>query len=263
MRKGYIHYPLAESHSATLNYMDSIDWDKICDNIHKNGVTYFDVSNAIDIFPHLERDKNYSLICYVSSEYHGLWGRVAAVRNCCDRRPRIIQNGHFFGTLFDFPRYAFDPMEAVFNDGTPEGYLEALILSELLSAIPYSRHERDNRDAFISTPPIDLNTHWDLYENLPTWTPLFLEDDEKVVLFVCKRHFENGFGSSNGLDTIYIYKFQFYQTLAQLHKFDIELFNKPAPLELRAWIHADSRYDATCRCCAFRDVRVLVAQEKR
>lgn len=263
MRKACIHYPLAERHSDTLDYMDSIDWNKICDNVYKNGVTYFDISNAIDMFPHLELDNNYSLICYISSEYHGLWGRVAAVRNCCDSRPRIIQKDLFLGTLFDFPRYAFNPMEAVFNDGTPEGYLEALILSGFLSAIPYSRHEQEYRDPFINAPPIDLNTHWDLYERLPTWTPLFIEDDEKAVIFACRRHLENGFGSSDGLDTIRIYKYTFYQTLARLHKFDIKLFSEPAPLELRTWIHADSRYDPTHRCCAFRDVGVLVAQKKR
>lgn len=262
MKKVCINYPLAERHSAALDYINGIDWDQICGSIYKNAVTYFDISKAIDIFPHLELDNNYSLFCYVASEYHGLWGRVAAIRNCCDIRPRIIGKGGFFGPVFDFPRYAFDPMEAVFNDGTPEGYLEALLLAGLLSSIPYARHEQEHRDLFINAPPIDLNTHWDLYERLPTWTPLFMEDDEKAVIFACKHHFENGIGSSNGLDSIHIHKFTFYQTLARLHKFDIKLFHEPRPLELRAWIHADSRYNPTHRCCAFKDVSILVAQEK-
>lgn len=262
MKKEKIHYPLAERHAATLKYMNGLDWSGIRSHIEKGVVAFFDISNAMNIFPHLTLDSNYSLICYVSSEYHGLWGKVAAVRNCCDVRPRIICKDGLFGPVFDFPRYSFDPMEAVFNDGTPEGYLEALILAGLLASIPFTHHEQDFRDQLIDTPPPDLQSKWDIYENLPTWTPLFIEDDEKAVVFICRRHFENGIGASSGIDSISIHKCTFYPTLARLHKFDTKLFREPMPLELRAWIRTDSRYSSTRRCCAFKDVSVLVAREK-
>ena len=62
MKKVCINYPLAERHSAALDYINGIDWDQICGSIYKNAVTYFDISKAIDIFPHLELDNNYSVL---------------------------------------------------------------------------------------------------------------------------------------------------------------------------------------------------------
>ena len=262
MKKARIHYPLAERHADTLKYMNNLDWDRIRKCIHKDIVAHFDISNAVDIFPHLKLDSNYSLFCYVSNEYHGLWGRVAAVRNCCDVRPRIIREDGLFGPQFDFPRYSFEPMEAIYNDGTPEGYLEALVLAGLLSSVPFTHHKQDHRDQFIDTSPPDFHLNWNIYEKIPTWTPLLIEDDEKVVVFICRRHFENGIGASNGLDSISIHKCTFYPTLARLHKFDTKLFHEPVPRELRAWIRTDSRYSPTHRCSACKDVGVLIAQEK-
>lgn len=75
-------YPLEEHYAICRRFLcDGMDWSSISENIRKNGVITFDISNVLSCFPHLELDENYKLICYLTREYHGIWGRIAAVKD--------------------------------------------------------------------------------------------------------------------------------------------------------------------------------------
>ena len=79
------YYPFEERYLLCEQFIQScIDWDGRFKEINLSGVSYFDVSDVISLFPHLELDENYKLICYLSREYHGVWGRIAAIKNESD-----------------------------------------------------------------------------------------------------------------------------------------------------------------------------------
>ena len=73
-------YPIHSSDEACSRYMAAIDWRLVSQEIETNGVSCFDVSDTLPLFPHLTLDDDYILFCYVTREYHGLWGRVAALQ---------------------------------------------------------------------------------------------------------------------------------------------------------------------------------------
>ena len=136
-------YPLKEHYSACKKYLQQLDWNTKSKEIESKGVIHFDVSDVISLFPHLELDENYELICYLSSEYHGIWGNIAAIELGADKTPIIYSKNHFLsqfsmGTHFELPKSAVQPLEAIYNDGTPEGYFEAVLCSLFLEAIPYT-----------------------------------------------------------------------------------------------------------------------------
>lgn len=72
-------YPFNKCYNACSRYKSSIAWATINEEIKRNKSAFFEVSNCLDIFEHLQLDENYVLICYVSSAYHGMWGLVAAI----------------------------------------------------------------------------------------------------------------------------------------------------------------------------------------
>ena len=81
-------YPLDEHYEVCRKYMSRLDWDEISENIAKKGTIGVDVSDVISLFLHLELDPDYRLICYMTSEYHGVFGRVAAIKKSDDWQPK-------------------------------------------------------------------------------------------------------------------------------------------------------------------------------
>ena len=74
-------YPLESHYKICRQYIrQSIDWTEVSNIIREKGTICIDVSNTISLFPHLELDADYCLVCYMTSEYHGIWGRVAAIK---------------------------------------------------------------------------------------------------------------------------------------------------------------------------------------
>ena len=59
-------YPLDVCNSACRQYMNHVDWDWAYQEAHTNHVAYFDVSDAMSIFSHLELDEEYALFCFLS-----------------------------------------------------------------------------------------------------------------------------------------------------------------------------------------------------
>ena len=118
------YYPLEEHYIMCERYLKSrIDWSEISAEIKRNGVSYFNVSDILMLFPHLELDEDYDLICYLGNEYHGIWGRIAAIQDDENIEPVFDAEtkaaSHFFmGKEFKLPERAVPPMEAIYHDVT-------------------------------------------------------------------------------------------------------------------------------------------------
>lgn len=258
-------YPLRNHYDFCRNYLFSqIDWDSKSAEIAENGVIWFDITGVIGLFPHLELDENYDLICYLSSEYHGLWGRVAALHRGALRTPVIDSELEwlsrlFHGKQFKLPEAAVFPMEAIYNDATPEGYFEALLCERFLSALPYARYEQELWDVIMTQPPSSLDDRWDSYVSIQDWRPRAIGDERRVnTLLVFQRKIENGIGGSSGRDRIYLTQYSFQSRLGPYHS--LSAVNRRA--EYRAQIDDDTRYSQTRRCCVSAASSILIAEEK-
>lgn len=251
-------YPLEAVNEACFHYMHhSINWDKAFDETNRRGVSYFHVSDAIRLFPHLKLDKQYALYCYVAREYHGLWGQVAAVRTDASPEPVNIRTDFLLGPSFDLPEAGVPPMEAIYNDGSPFGFFEALLAAELLSAIPYTRFEQEHWDNCVLCPPPHYETEWERYIELPDWRPRFLPDRSMPSIYLCWRNFQSGWGSSDGCDSIYLARHTFQSRLAEYHAF----YQKDRPTLFRSRLDDDSRYGKENRCCVAVASQILLARQ--
>lgn len=255
-------YPIALRTDACWAYMhNAIEWALIAENVREQHVTSFDVSDCISIFPRLSLDQSYSLICFVSREYHGIWGRVAAVKKDAAREPIIIKAKGLFGPEFKLPDTATPPMEAVYNDGTPEGYFDALIFEQLLHTIPYVKYERKPWNNYQFGPPDDFNRLWDKYVEITDWVPRVIEHGEKRCTILAYRLvFENGLGSSDGRSKLYLTEHSFQDGLKFYH-WGQERNGKQDTM-YPARIDDDSRYTLEKRCCVSTATSILVARQK-
>ena len=255
-------YPLKQRTDECWNYMrNQINWTQISEKIRQKHVTYFDVSDCISIFPHLTLDPDYDLLCYASREYHGIFGRIAAVRKGADQAPVIKSVIGLFGPHFELPEAAVPPLEAIYNDGTPEGYFDALLCDQLFHAIPYARFERQHLDYFQFAPPEDFMTEWDSYIEITNWSPRIISFSKgDCTLLTYRMEFESGIGSSNGRSRIYLTEYHFKSGLKFYHGLQEMTGRRDKTYPAR--IDDDSRYAENRRCCVTSSQAVLVAQVK-
>ena len=257
------HYPLENHYDICWHYLHQrIDWSTKAAEIHERGVTWFDVSDGMNLFPHLELDKNYALVCYLSSEYHGIWGRVAAVPQGASPIPTVDTETLWAkltqGTHFELPGEAAPPMEAIYHDGTTEGYFEALLCSLFLSALPYVRYEQERWDIIMTKPPADLDSAWDSYMEIPDWRPRMIANTLCAnTLLVFRRKIENGFGASSGKDRIYLSEYNFQNRLNWYHTLE-----RRERTMYHGRINDDTRYTEKRRCCVSTASSILIACEK-
>lgn len=252
-------YPIKSIDNACGHYGNSFDWNGISEAVKQNGAFYFNVSDALKLFPCLELDERYALYCYVSNQYHGMWGRVAAVKkdispNPINIRPDFLMSGH----SFELPDAALPPMEVIYSDGSPYGYFEALLAMNLLFALPYTCFEQPHQKSCAFCPPAHFESGWERYIDLPDWRPRLVQDERNSILYLCWRHFENGIGSSDGRDRIYLAQHSFFPKLAAYHAFT----PKDRHSMYKAQLDEDSRYGETRRCCVTSVQQILLAREK-
>ena len=253
------YYPLEECYILCEQYLKScFDWDDITEEIKQNGVTCSTVSDVVQLFPHLELDENYELICYLAQEYHGIWGRIAAIKKGENFKPVFDSETErasilFMGKDFKLPDSATPPMEALYHDGTDEGFLEAVLCSLLLEAIPYLHFENRNLKIIMDSVPPEFNERWNIIVNIEDWMPRYINDS--IIALV--RKIEDGCGSSDGKDRIYLTQFNFQRNLGFYHAF----IAKDHHSMYRNQINDDKRYNKNRRCCVFTKSSVLVAEE--
>ena len=257
-------YPLEACNSACRRYMNDIDWKRVSQEARANHVAHFDVSDAMSIFSHLELDEEYALYCYISHEYHGLWGRVAAVKKSEPLEPQKIdpkgEFGGLFGPSFELPDSAAPPMEAIYHDGTPHGYFEALLAKEFFSALPYVRFEQIHWDHCIVQHPERFFDGWNIYEQIPDWRPhMITTQHDNVIISMCWRHFENGFGASDGCDRIRLSQHHFHDELKWHHFAESQTKRHTM---YKAQIDDDKRYGKGRHCCVASENSITIAVQK-
>lgn len=253
--RNLMNYPLQENYNACKDYLKNIDWNLISEEIKKDGIAKYDVSDAISLFCHLSLDENYRLICYIQDTYHGFLGKTAAIKNGDSIEPLNVSVsllGHF-----DLPSTAVFPMEAIYSDGSDEGYLEAVLCELLLKAIPYEKFERPQRDIIITDPPGNINVAWNVYLDITDWNPRIYGN----IIIAFKRIIENGSGSSDGRDRIYLVQYVFYNN-SSAYRFSRIMNNSPISKIYNGEIEDDKRYNEKRRCCVFSESHILVANEK-
>ena len=216
-----------------------------------------DVSDSIKIFSHLELDEDYALYCYISHEYHGLWGRVAAIKKTESTEPIIKADDPLrmmIGPTFELPDSSVHPMEAIYHDGTPYGYFEALLAAEFYGALPYVRFEQDNWDRCIMDQPDRFYAEWIIHEHLPDWRPQLIKNrfgDVKIMM--CWLHPENGIGSSNGCDVIRRSHHEFYPNAGwNSHRKDV----------YKSHVDREKQRDDQHRCCLASQHSITIAIQK-
>lgn len=252
-------YPLDEHYEVCRKYMSRLDWNEISENIAKKGTIGVDVSDVISLFLHLELDPDYRLICYMTSEYHGVFGRVAAIKKSDDWQPKCDIGIDFkprnFGNQLALPECALPPMEAIFNDGSGEGYFEAVLLSLFLQALPYTRFAQDHWPIIMKTTPDNYEENWDHMVALLRWSPMCANS----TITALSRKVENGIGASDGKDRIYLIQFNFCRSVNDYLLRTV--LKTQLPIDTNH-ITNSNRYSETRKCCVFTSSSVLVAVEK-
>lgn len=253
-------YPLENHYRVCRQYINrSMDWNKISDSIRKKGTIGVDVSDAISFFSHLELDSEYRLVCYMTSEYHGILGRVTALKKTDDWQPKCDTHQefhpHHFGNKLKLPECAVPPMEAIYNDGTAEGYFEAVLCLLFLKALPYARFEQDHWSLIMNTIPNNYEENWDCQVALADWRPRYT----KHTITALSRRVENGIGASDGKDRIYLTQFNFCTSVNDHLLRTVVRTQRPIDTN---HITDSNRYGETRKCCVFTQSSVLVAVQK-
>lgn len=253
-------YPLEDHYRVCRQYMDrSMDWNRISDSIREKGRIGVDVSDAISFFSHLELDPGYRLVCYMTSEYHGIFGQVAALKKTDDWQPKCDTHQEFhpyhFGNKLKLPECAVPPMEAIYNDGTAEGYFEAVLCFLFLQALPYARFEQDHWPLIMNAIPNDYEVNWDCQVALADWRPRYT----KHTITALSRRVENGIGASDGKDRIYLTQVHFCTSVNDYLVRAVLGTQRPKDTN---HITENNRYGETRKCCVFTSSSVLVAVQK-
>lgn len=253
-------YDLDTFYRRSHRYLrEIIDWDTISKNVGEKNIVAFPVTDSLELFSHLALDQRYELYCYVTREYHGLWGRVAAVPK--ENHQKLVEKIGLFGyTELALPDSAVPPMEALYHDGTPEGYFESVLCAQLFHAMPYVRFERQHHDHIWTEPPADLSVRWNVHIRLPDWTPKVFCEDGHYTMIACKFESENGFGSSNGRSRIKLSEYSFWNKLSFLH--GIEKMKRVGKDIYLSRIDDDARYGEGRCCCVAKEVSILIAEER-
>lgn len=265
-RRHLDEYPLEAHYSACENYLyNTLNWKLISRRISEEGVIFFDISDVLALFPHLELDTDYRLICYLSREYHGIWGRIAAIKNGSSCEPvndpeKKWLSKLFHGHQFDLPEGAIPPMETIYNDGSPHGFLEAILAEEFLGAIPYAQFEQAHWDRCILQYPKGFQTDWNIYEKITDLRPHIITTHHgNVIVSLCWQHFENGFGASDGCDVIRFAQHTFVKDL-KWHHFANSMNKKRSMY--KAQIDDDSRYCKGRQCSVATERSITIAVQK-
>ena len=250
-------YPLESHYDACLKYDSHLNWTYLKNQIKENGVIYFDASDCISLFPHLELDENYKFICYLSREYHGIYGHIAAIKDGDNIEPIYTKSTEqmsklFHGKCFELPVSSVPPLEAVYNDGTPEGYFEAILLFEFLATLP--RKLQNYRPTVIETKYPESTDGWDIIVEIPNWEPR-LEGSRIIAI---TRLVENGIGGSDGRDSYFLSQYKFQRNLGMYHAF---MPKKERPL-YKSQIDDDKRYTKERHCSVFVESSIQIAVGK-
>lgn len=263
-------YPFDKCDNACFLYGNSIAWNTINEEIKRNMSASFDVSDCIDLFEHLQLDENYVLVCYVAEEFHGRWGRVAAIpKNKQETAKQEMEKTITGGYRLILPEVAAPPMEAIYNDGTPEGYLEAILCKQFLSDLPYHHNLYNFPNRILICQPKDLVKKWNIAIDIPDWRPRMVYDEDKgslhdgreaCTIIAFSRKYTAPIEASDGKDTIMLNEYIFPKTLWFYRH--LKLLKKDLTDMYRAEVEGNARYKEGKCCCVPEHSVIQIAKEK-
>lgn len=159
-------YPIEEL-TAALASLTAHVWEKARDRA--GGPQVLCVSGFLAPFRHLTLAEGFQLYAYRTRGYHGFHGDTAAIEN---GEPFGARLGGLDGLpTIQLPENAIDPLEVVHCDGTPEGYLEAVLFRELLWTLPRLGGGRALNSQVLFRPPERSTGSWDWLFQVDSWCP--------------------------------------------------------------------------------------------
>ena len=255
-------YPLKERYHACDNFKNNIDWKQVSTAIQNDGLAWLDVTSAIEVFPNLAMDESYRLFCCIAKEYHGYWGRVAALHKDDHELPKP-EESVLSGSSFTLPANAAPPMQAIYRAGHAHGYLDAILCHQLLNDIPYAGNVLSQREEIITKAPVDFQDRWDVFLQIDDWRTRLLPNATGIAqmaytkLLSFHRVFENHLESSNGLEKIYLDEYCFYSSpgfYRMSRRNDDSMY--------RGFINGSGRYSLDRRCCVFEIRSIAIARQR-
>ena len=260
-------YPLQETYDRIDRALDQrIDWRTIIDTARAEKYAAFDVSWVVNLLPHLTLDEEYRLLCYVTYEYHGIWGHVAAIRKGEPAVPTIsedLASQILSGPRLDLPACAVSPMDAIYHDGTIHGMIDALICALYMAQIPYQQFEDRHLTRFITQYPERFFTDYHRYVDIPDWRIRGIIDYKGSVstIYAIRERIEEGFGVSDGQDRIYLESYSFSRDLRG-KELSRALGHDRSARTYPSYIKDNTRYNEERHCCDFSCSSVLIALQK-
>lgn len=262
-------YPLEQMQNRMWDYMNNgFDWKSIYAEVTWEKPAYVDVSKVISLFPHLQLDENYALYCYLTREYHGIRGQIAAVPKNVDPAPTykpVLETAKTLGVKVEPPECSIPPREAVYRDRTIQGCLETILFQNLLREIPYRSFAYTHQVDCLTESPDRFSENWDIILDIPDWSPRAVEEDghrsvDKITkIIVFEREYELGFHASDGRDRIYLRNYTFRDRPESENE---RMFNEYIlKRKTYAPTHPE-RYTDERRYCIFERKGFLIAQEK-
>ena len=250
-------YPFDEIAEKCKNYIHSFDWREISDDIKEKKVIYFDVSDCIGIFEHLQLDDDYQLLCYMSREYHGMLGKTVALKKGLSQKAK--HKGVGIGFNVELPPMAASPMEVIYNDGTAEGYLETVLFSNFVYDIPNSHFQHHRQALVITSLPNDISGKWDIFVDVSDVRPKIFIEGDNASLYMFQRKYAGIFAPTDSRDEIILsqYNFDKYGFAHYLNNYKKSSFKEHPSNNLK------KNYSETMRCCLFADVEIKIAKQKK
>ena len=165
------------------------------------------LNDFIAPFQHLTADENYDIFCYVAHEFHGSVGSVAAIQHGESHSAKCESLAPFPDIIL--PEASVDPMEVIYCDGTPEGYLEAALCEKMLQGFPLILNIYSDYNSILFDRPKSLDQTWDMLLHVDNWCPQVKGSSLYFYMF----EFEHGMEASNGRSRISLRCYSFSDQL--------------------------------------------------
>ncbi|MBC8585110.1 hypothetical protein [Youxingia wuxianensis] len=248
-------YPIAETYRAISDVenplLDKLEFafNEISHSENPEWPIELCLNSLILPYKHLSLDKEYDIFCYVAKEYHGSLGTVAAIKRG-DIHNAKCKNKYFL-PIIELPQNAIDPMEAIFCDGTPEGYLEVVLFAKLIFGFPMSFNIYSDQTSILFSRPDSLIDEWDLLIDVNDWVPKVKDS----LLYLYMYEYEHGMEASNGRSRISLRCYSFTDALWLRHAIT-EKSRYPSQLLDK------NRYQNGKHCCAFNITSIDIAEQQ-
>lgn len=255
----FTDYPFEETSKKCNDYILSLDWENIRYVVRNEDFICLDVTDCVKVFPHLELDEDYQLMCYISHEHHGYHGRIAAIKKGESTEGAIEDEplARHLG-IVDLPETAVNPMEVIFNDGTAEGFLEAVLFSCFLCDIPNNRFRHHKRKDILQEYPDDINSRWDVHIEIMDLRPKAVFEGNDIKIYLYRREYAKIFLPTDGRDeiTLSMYVFNKWNFGYWSNK------NKKEEYIYKNYVDLEEKYSDIRHTCLFVDLTLQVAKVK-